>query len=579
MEAKTQREGGDLGLLRLVARQARPCAWLVFGILLVDLLATPLLLLAPLPLKVVIDIGVGEHAAPAPRAALAGHSRSALLMVCAALLVLTALATQAQSLASSLLRTYTGERLTLAFRARLFRHAQRLSFAHLDQRGSSDPLYRIQHDAESLRSLVIDGALPFLAAICTLVSVLWVSFQIDHVLALIGLTVSPILYLLSRAYRGTLRRRSRQVKKLESASLAVIQEVLGALRVVKAFGSEDREQQRFEKSFQHSMRARLGVKRIESLLGLLLGLTTALGTAAVLVVGVHSVEAGTLTTGTLLLVMTYLAQLYGPLKTLSSKIASVQSHLASAERAFELLAEPHDVVERPGARALRRARGALAFEGVTFAYPGVPPVLRKVSFELDPGARVGLAGETGAGKTTVANLAMRFYDPEAGRVLLDGVDVRELCIADLREQFSMVPQDAVLFSTTIEENIAYARPGASRDEIVTAARAANAHAFIEALPEGYATKVGERGMRLSGGERQRIALARAFLKDAPLLVLDEPTSSLDPGTENGVLEAMERLMRGRTTLLIAHRQSTLEACDLVLTLRDGTIRPTIGACS
>jgi ATP-binding cassette subfamily B protein len=497
----------------------------------------------------------------------------------AVLLVAITLLSQAQSVGSTLLRTYIGERLTLSFRSRLFRHAQRFSFARLDEQGTSDPTYRIQHDAEALRHLVVDGAIPLASAVCTLASVLYVTLRIDAELALIALTVSPVLFLLSRVFRGGLRQQSRHVRKLESGALAVVQEVLGLLRVVKAFGQEDREQRRFEESSSKGMRARLGLKWKEARLGILIGLTAALGTAAVLLVGAHNVQAGTLTLGSFLLVMAYLGQLYGPLKTLSSKTATAQLHLASAERAFALLDEPGEVMERPDARPLRRARGALNFEDVSFAYDDAHPVLRHVSFEIGVGTRVGLAGESGAGKTTLAALAMRFYDPSSGRILLDGADLRDLRLADLRQQISLVPQEPVLFSTTIEENIAYARPEASRAEIVAAARAANAHAFIEALPDGYATLVGERGMRLSGGERQRVTLARAFLKDAPILVLDEPTSSLDPGTESGVLEAMERLMRGRTTLVIAHRQSTLEACDQVLTLRDGRIDSTVGAHS
>jgi ATP-binding cassette, subfamily B, bacterial len=570
---------GDLQLLRLVARQARPFAGLVLCVLAVDLLAAPLVLLAPLPLKVVVDSVIGGRPAPAPLAFLAGDSGGGLLVAMAFLLIGIAVLHQLQSLSSSILRTTIGERLTLSFRARLFRHAQRLSFAHHDKHGTSDPTYRIQHDAEALRSLVVDGALPLVSAVCTLASVLYVSFRIDVELALIALAVSPALFILSRFYRRNLRQRARQVRKLESEALSVVQEVLGLLRVVKAFGQEDREQARFQASYERSMRARLRVKWIESGLGLLLGLTTALGTAAVLVVGARNVQSGTLTLGSLLLLMGYLGQLYSPLKTLSGKMASVQAHLASAERAFALLAEPGDVAEKPDALPLRRARGTLTFEDVTFAYDGVHPVLRHVSLEIGAGTRVGLAGETGVGKTTLAALTMRFYDPSAGRIRLDGVDLRDLRLADLRDQFSLVPQEPVLFSTTIEHNIAYARPEASKAEIVAAARAANAHAFIEALPEGYATPVGERGMRLSGGERQRITLARAFLKDAPILVMDEPTSSLDSGTETGVLEAMERLMRGRTTLVIAHRPSTLEACDLVLTLRNGTLQTAIGARS
>jgi ATP-binding cassette subfamily B protein len=430
-----------------------------------------------------------------------------------------------------------------------------------------------------VRYLVIDGLVPLVSSAVTLASMLYVSLRIDWQLALIALSVSPVLFFLARAYRRNLRSRSRQAKRLETDAMAVVQEVLTSLRVVKAFAQEDREQERFERRFGESMRARLAIARQEGGLGLLMGLTLALGTAAVLVIGVKNVQAGALTLGSLLLLMVYLTQLYSPLKTISRKVASVQSHLASAERAFALLDEAPDVEERPGARGLARARGAFAFEGVSFAYPGSRQVLRNITCQVAAGTRLGLAGETGSGKTTLASLLMRFHDPASGRILLDGVDLRDLRLRDLREQFSLVPQDPVLFSTSIEENIAYARPQASRDEVVAAARAANAHDFIEALPEGYRTLVGERGMRLSGGERQRVALARAFLKDAPILVLDEPTSALDTGTERGVLEAMRRLMRNRTTLIIAHRVSTLLACDQVLTLRDGELVRAVGVPS
>jgi ATP-binding cassette, subfamily B, bacterial len=309
----------------------------------------------------------------------------------------------------------------------------------------------------------------------------------------------------------------------------------------------------------------------EGVFGVLVGLTTAAGTATVLFVGVRLVLSGALTLGDLLLVMGYLAQLYGPLNTLSNSKASLQSSLASAERAFSILDEAPDVVERPGAQPLARAAGAVAFREVSFAYREDHPVLHDVSFEIDPGTRVGISGETGAGKTTLMSLLTRFYDPTTGEILLDGIDLRDYKLADLRNQFAIVLQEPVLFSTTIAENIGYARPGASKEEIIEAAKAANAHEFIVGLPHGYETEVGERGMSLSGGERQRIALARAFLRDAPVLILDEPTSSVDTKTEAVIIEAMERLMRGRTTFMIAHRVSTLASCDARLELADGRV--------
>jgi ATP-binding cassette, subfamily B, bacterial len=319
------------------------------------------------------------------------------------------------------------------------------------------------------------------------------------------------------------------------------------------------------------VRARLGLVWAEGLYGSVIRLTTALGTAGVLFIGVTRVRQGAITPGDLLLVLTYLAQLYDPLKTISRKAGGLQSYLASAERAFELLDCPPDVEDRPDGVRLKRAVGIVAFRGVSFGYEREHPVLREVSFTAEQGARIGIVGTTGAGKTTLLNLLLRLCDPDRGQVLLDGRDLRDYCLGDLRDQFAVVPQDTILFSATIAENIAYSRPGATAVEIEAAARAAQAHDFILGLPEGYHTRVGERGLRLSGGERQRIAIARAFLKDAPILLLDEPTSAVDTRTEASILEAMERLMEGRTSILITHRHTPLSTCDVVLTLEQGRL--------
>jgi len=349
-----------------------------------------------------------------------------------------------------------------------------------------------------------------------------------------------------------------------------VQEALSGLRVVKAFGQEEREHARFVNSSGQSMRARIGVALGEGVFELLTGLTIAAGTAIVLFLGVRHVQASVLSLGELVLVMSYLARLYLPFQELSKSINLLQSALASAERAFALLDEPPDVLEKPDARRLTRANGGISFRNVSFAYrAGDDFVLHDLSFDIEPGNRVGITGTTGAGKTTMVSLLMRFYDPTSGQILLDGIDLRDYSLADLRNQFSIVLQDPVLFSTSIAENIAYARSDASDDEVIAAAKAANAYEFIAGLPDGYRTVVGERGMRLSGGERQRIALARAFLKDAPILILDEPTSSVDMKTEAAIMDAMGRLMYGRTTLMIAHRLSTLSRFDLRLAMENG----------
>jgi ATP-binding cassette subfamily B protein len=566
---------GDSALYRRLLRLARPFGKHLAALLLLDLLDGLFVLLTPLPLKIVIDSVVGSRPPPRFLAPLlpeaVAESATALLVVAVGLLLSVALLGNLQSLAGALLRAWVGERLVLGFRSRLFRHAQRLSLSYHDAEGTADATYRIQKDAASLQDLLIDGALPLAGAALTLALMFAVTLWLDWQLGLVAVAVAPVLLLLAGRYKRRLRQQSREVKKLESGALAIVQEVLSVLRVVKAFGQEDRERDRFVRHSREGMRARLRLLLAEGLYGTAIRLTTALGTAAVLFLGVTHVRDGSLTLGGLVLVLSYLAQMYDPLKTISRKAGGLQSHLASAERAFALLDQRPDVDDRPGARPLARAAGALAFRGVTFGYGEGRPVLRDVSFAVEPGTRLGVVGATGAGKTTLLNLLTRFYDPDAGQVLLDGLDVRAYRLADLRGQFALVLQDAVLFSASVAENIAYACPGATREEVEGAAKAACAHDFITRLPDGYDTRVGERGMCLSGGERQRIALARAFLKDAPILLLDEPTSAVDVRTEADILEAMERLMRGRTSIIITHRLTPLSACDAVLALEHGQL--------
>ena len=503
-------------------------------------------------------------------------SNMRLLAMAAALQVLVVLVTQLHDLASYMLRARAGEGLMLDFRSSLFRHVQRLSLLFHDTRGAADSLYRVQYDAPAIREIMVTSLISVLSAVVMLVTILIVITRIDWQLALVALIVSPFLFFFARYYNQRMRGRYRDVRGLESSALQVVQEVLGAFRVVKAFGREDQEQERFLGLSQLGVRARIRLAMAEGIFGLLVNMTTALGTAVVLFIGIRNVQSGVLTLGELLMVLAYLAQLYGPLRTISRQVASLQASLASAERAFDLLDEVPDVMDRPGARPLIRSAGDIELRDVSFDYGTNNPVLQNVSFSISAGTRLGIEGRTGAGKTTLVSLVARFYDPSGGRILLDGVDLQDYKLADLRSQLAIVLQDPVLFSTSIAENISYGLPGAGHQQIIEAAQAANVHEFIAGLPDGYETLVGERGMRLSGGERQRIALARAFLKDAPILVLDEPTSSVDMVTESGIMEAMERLMAGRTTLMIAHRMSTLEICDARIELEHGSIISSAG---
>ena len=545
----------------------------ILGIFLLDLVATPLALLGPVPLKIAVDTVVGSQPLPSLlRAVLpdpATHSKLLLLSVAVGLLVCVVFLTHLQALGSYVLRTHTGEWLTLHFRTLLFRHVQRLAFAFHDARGTADTIYRIQYDAPSIQWLTIHGAIPLLSSVITLLSMIYVTACLDWQLALVAMSVIPFLMAIPKIYDCRMRGQYTSVKELESSSLGIVHEVLTALRVVKAFGREDHEQERFVAQSTAGMGARIRLAFAESAFGLLSNVITAIGTALVLYIGVRSVLESRLTLGELLMVITYLTQLYGPLNAIGDKIISLQSYRASIKRAFDLLDEVPDVAERPHARPLKRATGAIEFRGVGFAYDNQHLVLDGVSFTMGAGTRLGIAGRTGAGKSTLMSLLMRFYDPSQGQILLDGVDLRDYKLAELRNQFAIVMQEPVLFSTSLAENIAYGRPGSSFQDIVTAAKVANAHDFIVTLPNGYDTLVGERGMRLSGGERQRIALARAFLKDAPILILDEPTSAIDVATETLIMEAMQRVMAGRTALMIAHRLSTLDVCDARIVIEHG----------
>jgi len=528
----------------------------------------PLTLLYPLPLKVVVDSVLGTQPLPSwlapwlPFLRLRAASLEAAIAILLAIAVLVSL----QSLAAWWLQTYTGEKLVWDFRARLLNHVQRLPLMFHDRYGATDSVYRIQHDAPSIQYVTIQGLVPLTTAIFTLVAMI-----VDLVLALIALTITPVLFLLSLGCSRIVRKRSETIKHLDSSALAVIQEVIGSIRVIKAFGQENREHDRFVRRSAKRMSQQVRLSIQQAVFNVLIGLTIAMGTAAALYFGVRHVRAGTLTVGSLLMIMAYIAQIYQPLQTLTGKVTDLQVWLASLDRTFLLLDQQPEITERRGAYQLRSARGAFEFRNVSFAYDESGRGLEDLCFRIPAGVRVGIVGATGAGKTTLLNLLMRFYDPNSGEVILDGHDIRDYRIADLRRQYAVVLQEPVLFAASIAENIAYGKPDASDEEIIAAASAAASHDFILNLPEGYETQVGDRGSRLSGGERQRISLARAFLRNSPILILDEPTSSVDVHTEAAIMEATERLISGRTTFMIAHRLSTLKSCDLVLVLDQGRL--------
>lgn len=566
----------DFTLLRRLVLQARPFWRRIGFIYLLNFVAIPLSLLTPLPLMLAVDSVIGAKPLPdflqplVPESLSQGHG---LLLLVIGMALLLSLLGQLQSLLLLAMQTQVGERMVLLFRARLFRHAQQLSLNYHDTRGTVDAVYRIQYDTPAIQWIVLNGITPLLTAVFTLVGMIWITAKIDWQLALVALSVTPFVFVLTNIYRQRLRKRWKNVKQLESSAMSVIQEVFSSLRVVKAFGQESREDERFLRHAQSSLDSRVRAIWIEGVFNLMLALAIAGGTAAVLYLGVRHIMSGVLSLGEFLLIMGYLAQLYGPIQSLGKQVTSLQNGFSSAERAYQLLDEIPEVIEHPDPRPLGQVKGEIVFDGVGFSYPQQEPVLSRMSARFPAGTVIGIAGKTGEGKSTLVSLILRFYDVERGRILLDGADIRDYTIADLRNQFALVLQDPVLFSTSIGENIAYARPEAEFEEVVAAAKAARAHEFILQLPEGYDTQVGERGLLLSGGQRQRVSIARAFLKDAPILILDEPTSSLDVPTENEMLKELSTLMQNRTTILISHRLSALRKCDHIFVLKSGRLEP------
>ena len=462
------------------------------------------------------------------------------------------------------------QNMVLDFRGDLFQHAQRLSLAFHDQKRSGMLIYAVNFQGDAAARLVMTVP-PLAQSALTLVGMFWIVFTIDRTLALLSLTVIPFLYYSVRHYVTHIQARLQKVLELEGESLSIVHEAISMLRVIVAFGREDHEHRRFINQGRRAVDERVKVTVRQTLFTLAVNAITAAGTALVLGWGAWHVMNGRLSVGQLLVVMGYIAAVYRPLETISTTVGSLQDVFMQLKMAFDLADLQPEIRDRPGAVDVGRARGHVRFEHVDFSYSGRTDTLADVSFDAAPGEVVAIVGPTGAGKSTMVSLIPRFYAPKSGRITLDGRDLRDVTLKSLRRQVSIVLQEPLLFSGSVAENIRYGRLEATDDEVVEAAKAANAHEFIERLPQKYDTVVGERGAQLSGGERQRIAVARAFLKDAPVLILDEPTSSIDSRTEAVILDALDRLMAGRTTFMIAHRLSTVRKADQILVVDRGRI--------
>jgi ABC-type multidrug transport system fused ATPase/permease subunit len=535
-----------------------------------------LTLLSPWPMKLLVDSGLGDEALPdwvtETFPFLAPGNRHAIV----AFAILGALGLALTGTVVGQIKTYMKKRIndsmTLRFQVDVFRHLLGLSFRYHDRTPVGDSLYRLNHDSNWINPLIWGHFRSLYTSTLTLAGMLVIVINLDWLIVVVALAVAPISWGMIRWSNKHFKEKMKRVWEMQSVCETIVQEVLSCLRVVKAFGQEEREQRRLEEQSWAATRRAWRLDLQQSLFWEALSWVTRLSRNLILLLAAFHVISGQLTVGELLVILAYVSDIHGPIEEIGGTLASVQSSLASAERSLEVLDTVPEVRDRAGAKALERVAGAVAFEHVSFAYDPEQPVLHQVSFSAEPGEVVAIVGPTGAGKTTLASLLIRFYDPGSGRIALDGHDLRDLTVRTLRQNIALVLQEPVLFSGTILENIAYGRPSAAVEDVVAAAKAANAHDFIMALPNGYAAEVGERGVRLSGGERQRLCVARAFLMDAPVLILDEPTSSIDSRTELVIIEALDRLMVGRTTFIIAHRLSTVRRADQILVLDEGRIR-------
>jgi ATP-binding cassette subfamily B protein/subfamily B ATP-binding cassette protein MsbA len=547
--------------------------WQVAWALAQVFLITGFELLKPWPLQIVIDYVLGGK--PAAAGGMVGSFLSLpptvlLLAACVGLIVVNLGAS-----ALTLLHNYTtirvGQNMVNDLRSDLYAHLQRLSLAYHGRQRVGDLMYRITADSFAVQTMIMNGVLPILSAVILLAGMLIVLFPMDPVLTLLALTVVPILFVLISAFNRKIVEVATEVRDADARVYSLVQWGMSAIKVVQAFTKEEEEHRRFMGASRESLRATLRMYNWQTLYSGAVSVVIAGGTAVVIYAGARAVMSGTLTLGQLIIFVSYLAQLYTPINQITQSWGLIAGARVGATRVFEVLETEPDL--KSGSRQFppSGARGAVAWRDVRFHYRPEVPVLKEIDLAVDAGMKIAIVGPTGAGKSTLLGLLPRFFDPSSGSVTIDGLDVREYQLASLRRQIGMVLQPPLIFPLSVADNIAYGRPGADHAAIENAARQARIHDLIMQLPERYQTQLGEAGVALSEGEKQRITIARALLRDAPILILDEPTSALDVETEALVMEAVERLMEGRTTFIIAHRLSTVRRCDRILVLRDGVI--------
>ncbi|MCA6119313.1 ABC transporter ATP-binding protein [Bradyrhizobium sp. WSM 1738] len=561
---------------RLVIDLLRPYrGWLaiVFIAMLVEIAMS---LAAPWPLKLVIDDALGNHHLPRwldwahEYAGFGKHTLGVALFAGVATLVIAAVGAIA-SYVDNYYTTSIGQWVANDLRLRIYEHLHRLSLRYYDHANIGALVSTITSDVGTIQDFASSSTLDIIVDLLTILFMVGLMFWLDWDFTLIAVAFAPVLLLFVFHFKKAVKEATRAVRKRQSDVLSIVQRGLEAMRVTKAFGRHDLELAHLEAASRATVAAALRARKTKSLMSPVVSIVVAFCTAIVLWDGTSLIVAGTMTAGALTVYLAYLKNFFKPVKDLAGMTSTIAQTAVALERIQTILSADEVIMERAGAIDPGPVQGAVTFDRVTFGYDQNAPVLHEVSFEIEPGQTVGIVGPTGSGKSTVLSLLPRFYDPVLGRVLIDGIDIADYKISALRAQIGFVLQDAVLFHGTIRENIAYGRPEATEQEIVAAARIANADEFISRMPLGYDTIVGEHGSTLSGGQRQRVAIARAVIRNSPILVLDEPTAALDAESEHLVVEALRRLMRGRTVIMIAHRLGTLVEADKIIVLKDGVV--------
>jgi ABC-type multidrug transport system fused ATPase/permease subunit len=563
-------------MFSLIAGLLRPYRWSLAAILAAMLMQTAMSVAAPWPLKVILDNVVGVHHLPPKIAAILQPflSETNKMKIAAAAAIVTIVIALLGAIASYVGNYYTtsvGQWVANDLRMRTYHHLQQLSLRYYSEHETGSLLSTITADVQTIQAFASSSTLGILVDLLTIVAMVFVMFWLNWDFTLMVVALTPVMLLLISRFKKAVKKATREVRKQQSNIVQVVQQNLLSMRVIKAFGRQDLEQEELSEVSKATVEAALRARKVKALLSPLVTVTVSLCTAFVLWRGSALILAGKMTAGSLTVFLFYLANFFKPVQDLAKMTNSIAQTAVGVERVRAILNADDVIPQKPDARDPQPFHGNIVFQNVGFSYSSESAVLKDVSFQIKGGEMVGIVGPTGSGKSTVVSLIPRFYDPTSGAITIDGTDVRDFTLAGLRNQIAYVLQETVLFRGTVADNIAYGRGGATREEIVEAAKLANADEFIAKMPHEYDTLVGDRGDTLSGGQRQRIGIARAIIRNNPILILDEPTAALDTESEQLVIEALERLMKGRTVITIAHRLSTIRDANMILVLKEGVV--------